>query len=123
ARQSKLGAQADTGAVNRRHRWLLHLLEQVRRLDADMAERPQGVRLPRKPPELDDVDPRAERQAVPAKHHRMDVRGIGGLAGGVAKRTDQRGVDRVSLLRPIENQVSDVAVVRHAYEIVHLLRS
>ena len=96
-----------------RHHRLGHLLEQVGGLDAVAAEGAQVLR-PGEPGQLEDVDARAERRAFAAQHHAMDLMVVGRLAGRLPQREHEITVEGVALLRPVEDQMADPAVVLDA---------
>ena len=61
------------------------------RFAASMQSRRNGRRfsVPARPAELEDVDARAERGALAAQHHAVDVVVVGGLAGRLPQREHQ----------------------------------
>jgi hypothetical protein len=99
--------------VDLRHHRLGHLFEQVGGLDAGAAEGAQVLGTGQAG-ELEDVDSGAERGAFAAQDHAMHIRFVGGLAGRLAQREHEIPVEGVALLRPIEDQVTDPAVVLDA---------
>ena len=85
AGERQLGAEPEAGAVDLRDHRLGHLLEQVGGLDAVAPEGAQ-VLVPGEAAELEDVDAGAERGALAAQHHAVDV----GVVGRLARRLAQR---------------------------------
>ena len=82
-----------------------------------MQSRRNGRRfsVPGQPGQLEDVDAGAERGALAAQHHAMDVVVVGRLAGRLAQRQHQIPVEGVALLRPVQDQMTDPAVVLDAH--------
>ena len=101
---------------------LCHLLEQVCDLDAGAPERPQVLRA-RKAAELGDVDAGAERGTRAAEHDTVDIVRVGRIANGLSQLEHHFAVDRVSLLRPIHDDVLDAVLLLNTHVIAHLLGS
>ena len=77
-----------------------------------MQSRRNGRRfsVPARLAELEDVDAGAERGALAAQHHAVDVVVVGGLARGLAQREHEIAVEGVALLGPVEDQMPDPPV-------------
>ena len=104
--EGDLGAQSETGAVDLRDHRLRHLLQQVHELDAVAPERAQQRRSA-EAAELRHVDAGAERLALAAHDHNVDVRCFVGLARGVAQLEHHVVVDGVPLLGTVQDDVAD----------------
>ena len=57
--------------------------------------------------ELPEVDPGGEHRSLAAQHDHPHLGVGGGLAERIAQRPDQLEVERVALLRPVEDEVAD----------------
>ena len=107
ARERQLERAADARALDLADDGLGHLLGEVPRLQAGAAERPQPLGRRRERGERAEVHARGEHRAVAADDDAADVRVVGGGAQRRARGEHQLVVERVALLRPVQDDVAD----------------
>jgi hypothetical protein len=102
---------ADAGAVDHADRRLGHLLGEIPGLQAGAAEGSQVVRRLGEGGERAEVHAGGEHRAGAADDHATHRRIGGGLAQRFAGGDHQLPVEGIALLRPVEHDVADGAVV------------
>jgi hypothetical protein len=107
ARERELQRAADARALDLADHRLGHLLGEIPCLQAGAAERPQPLRRRRERGERGEIHARGEHGAVAADDDAADVRVLGGGPQRGARRDHQLVVERVALLRPVEDDVTD----------------
>ena len=111
ARERQLERAADARAVDRADDRLGHLLGQVPRLEAVAPERAQVLGRRAQRAERPEVHARREERPRAAHDHHADGRVLGGGPQRGARGQHELVVERIALLRPVEDEVADGAVI------------
>ena len=111
ARQRQLERAADAGAVDRADDRLGHLLREVPRVEAVAPERAQPLRRAAQRAERPEVHPGREERPRAAYDDHAHRGVVGGGAQRGARGQHELVVERVALLRPVEDDVADGAVI------------